>query len=76
MCARMASIFFTTSCIRGHHVYKSAWTPTLGEELECRRGDNNFERYAVAVIRRGVVVKHIPGKKIKQWMNYLCCHRK
>lgn len=62
-CASMASTFLTTSCIRGHHVYKSVWTPTLGEELECRReGDNNFDGYAVAVLRRGVVVGHIPRK--------------
>ena len=35
------------------------WTPTLGNELECRReGDNDFDRYAIAVLRRGVVVGH------------------
>ena len=58
-----ASTFDTTSCIRahGHHVYKNVWTPTLGDELECRReGDNDFDRYAVAVLRRGVVVGHLP----------------
>ena len=56
-----ASTFDSTSCIRGHHVYKNVWTPTLGDELECRReGDNDFDRYAVAVLRRGVVVGHLP----------------
>ena len=54
-----ASTFDTSSCIRGHHVYKNVWTPTLGDELECRReGDNDFDRYAVAVLRKGVVVGH------------------
>ena len=55
-----ASTFDTTSCIRGHHVYKNVWTPTLGDKLECRKGDNDFDRYAVAVLRRGVVVGHLP----------------
>ena len=56
-----ASTFDTTNCIRGHHVYKNVWTLTLGDELECRReGDNEFDRYAVAVLRRGVVVGHLP----------------
>ena len=41
------STFDTPICIRGHH------------ELECRRkGDNDFDRYAVAVLRRSVVVGH------------------
>ena len=26
----------------GQHVYKNVWTPTLGDELECREGDNDF----------------------------------
>ena len=28
-----------TSVIRGHHIYKSMWTPTLGEKLNCREDD-------------------------------------
>ena len=28
-----------TSVIRGHHIYKSVWTPTLGEKLNCREDD-------------------------------------
>ena len=31
-----------TSVIRGHHIYKSVWTPTLGEKLNCRE-DNRKE---------------------------------
>ena len=35
------------------------WMPTLGDELDCRReGDTDFDQYAVAVLRRGVVVGH------------------
>ena len=28
-----------TSVIRGHHIYKSVWTPTLGQKLNCREDD-------------------------------------
>ena len=39
------------------HVYKNVSTPILGDELEYRReADNDLDRYAVAVVRRGVVV--------------------
>ena len=65
-----ATTFDTTSCICGHHVYKDVWTPTLGDELECRReGDNDFDRYPVAVLRRGgiypVSILHQQPKKEK-----------
>ena len=56
-----ALIIRTTSCIRGHHVYKNVWTPTLEDELECRReGDNDFDQYPVSMLRKGVVVGHLP----------------
>ena len=54
-----ASTFDMSSFICGHHVYKNVWMPTLGDELDCRReGDTDFDQYAVAVLRRGVVVGH------------------
>ena len=28
-------VYHTDSCIRGHHIYKDLWSPTLGEELLC-----------------------------------------
>lgn len=49
------------SCVRGHHIYQRLWTPTVGEELECEReASNNMDSYAVAVVRGGVVVGHVP----------------
>ena len=51
------------TCVRGHHVYKSIWSPTTGEELDCRREPSNAEDpYAVAVVRRSTVVGHVPRK--------------
>ena len=38
------------SCIRGHHIFKNIWTPTMGEQLSCKREiGKNKDRYAVAV---------------------------
>ena len=31
-----------SSVIRGHHVYKAAWSPIIGESLACRK-DNRKE---------------------------------
>ena len=43
------------SVIRGHHVYKSVWTPMVAAE-----DDNEHDRYTIAVMKDGYVVGHIP----------------
>ena len=51
------------SCVRGHHIYKRTWTPTIGEVLSCERESSNTEDcYAVAVLQRGTVVGTVPRK--------------
>ena len=50
-----------TSFVRGHHIYCHTWTPAIGEFLFLRREpDNEVNNYAVAVIKDGEVVGHIP----------------
>ena len=41
------AVFLFTSVIRGHHVYKSIWTPVLGEVS--REEGNAHDRFAVCV---------------------------
>ena len=40
-----------SSVIRGHHVYKAKWSPTLGESLTCRKDERNeaneHDEYAI-----------------------------
>ena len=49
------------SVVRGHHVYKAIWTPVIGEELEVRtEDDNDHDQHAVAVVKDGVVIGHMP----------------
>ena len=51
-----------SSVVRGHHVYKSIWTPFLEEVLQAETEEGNEEdRYAVAILKdSGVVVGHVP----------------
>ena len=54
------------SCIRGFHIYKAVWNPTLGEELVCETEFGNIrDPYAVAVQRLATsssfkTVGHVP----------------
>ena len=56
--------FQFTSCIRGFHVYESAWTPlTHHEILHCSRAKGNVQGpYVVKVTKSGIVVGHLPKK--------------
>ena len=50
-------------CVRGYHVYIDVWDAAIGEELDCQREPSNAnDRYAVAVVKSGVVVSHLPKK--------------
>ncbi len=49
--------------VRGHHVYKQIWTPTVGEKLKIRpEEDNERDPRDVAVLKNGVIVGHLPRK--------------
>ena len=49
------------SVVHGHHIYKDIWTSVIGEELTCRKEFGNIhDLHAVAVIRGGSVVGHVP----------------
>lgn len=53
-------------CVRGYHVYKDIWEAVIGEELVCDREPNNpRDRYAVAVIKHGIIIGLLPRKMSK-----------
>ena len=57
------SLLEIESCIRGHHVYKDVWTPVVDEELNCRREEGNIsDPYAVATVKSGNIVGHVPRR--------------
>ncbi len=55
------SRFVKSSVVRGHHVYKAVWTPALREELIVKAEDGNaHDEHAMAVVKEGNVVGHMP----------------
>ena len=56
--------FSVESMVRGYHVYKDVRAASVGEHLPCRRENyyNLADRFAVAVMKGGTVVGHIPRK--------------
>ena len=54
--------FCVESCVRGY-IYKDIWEASVGEELPCQReSGNRAYPFAVAVVRSGITVGHIPRK--------------
>ena len=46
----MACVYEVDSCVRGYHVYQDIWTPLVGEEVDCKREEENIrDRYKVGV---------------------------
>ena len=57
----MATSFTFTSCVRGYHVYKDIWNPTVGETLNCEREARNAQDpYAVCLNKDDNTVGHVP----------------
>ena len=55
--------FSVSSSVRGYHVYKDIWEATEGEVLPCTRELHNLrDPFAVAIMREGVIVGHVPKK--------------
>ena len=53
--------FELSSVIRGHHVYKSVWSPSIGEVLSLQTdAENEHDAYAVGTIKDSTVVGHAP----------------
>ena len=47
--------------VRGHHIYKSVWTPFIGEDLSLQQEpDNSYDSFAVTVMKEGHVVGRVP----------------
>ena len=56
----MASELHVDSVVRGHHIYKSIWTPALAEELLVEpENDNEHDIYAVYVKKDNTIVRHV-----------------
>ena len=58
--------------MRGYHVYKDIWAAAVGEVLACRREPSNAsDRYAIAVLKHGTIIGHLPRKISKMCSLFL-----
>lgn len=64
--------FSIESCLRGYHVYKDIRVASVGEELPCQcENGNPADPFAVAVVKSGVNVGHVP-RRISSVFQYSC----
>ena len=50
------------SCIRGHHVYSTIWTPVLEELLNCKRVAKIDMLLAICQVKDTVIEAHVKWK--------------
>ena len=54
------AIFVLSSVIRGHHIYKTVWSPSTGEILE--EPDNPHDHHAMCLRKTEVIIGHVPRR--------------
>ena len=60
------------SYVRGYHAYRDIWTPDSGEVLLLRREPDNIrDKSAVAIMKEGQVVGHVPYNICSLLSNFL-----
>ena len=65
----MAASFGFASCVHGYHVYQEIRTAMEGETLLCNRETRSREDpFAVAVMKSGEIVGHVP-----RYLSCVCC---
>ena len=53
--------FTFDSAVRGYHVYKVDWKPTIGEKLQVDQElGNEAYKFAVKVVKNNEIVGHLP----------------
>ena len=59
--------------VRGYHVYQDIWTAQDGEVLQCGRERSNLrDPFAVALVKNGTIVEHMPKKLSALSSVFLC----
>ena len=57
----MSDRFEHSSVIRGYHIYKDIFIPTIGNTLQSRiEADNEHDDFAVAITEDDTIVGHVP----------------
>ena len=57
-------VLSSATCVAIMCSYKDRWAAAVGELLKCfREATNTSARYAVAVIKEGMTISHLPSPK-------------
>ena len=52
-------ILAISSAVRGFHVYKDIWKPSIGDKRTCEREfDDCFDKFAIRVVNKGETAGH------------------
>lgn len=66
------AVLVVESVIRGHHIYKTMWTPVVGETLGvARETDNGHDHFAIAVMKASLIVGHVPREYSRMFHHFL-----
>ena len=67
------AVYLHESVVRGHHIYKRVWSPTIGEVLQLSREERNeHDRFAVCLLKPGAVtVGHVPRDLSRKIWHFL-----
>ena len=49
--------------VQGYHIYEDVWDAAIGEDLSCQRKVDNYTNlFAIAIVKEGEGVGHVPRK--------------
>ena len=71
MAGTSTGVYEFHTVVRGHHVYKTVWTPVIDETLQvAQEGTSRHNKYTVAISKGGCTVGHI-SREILRIINYV-----
>ena len=61
------------SAVRGYHVYKVVWKPTIGKKLQADQElCNKANKYAMKVVKNNEIVSHLPHEYLQTSWYKIC----
>ena len=64
--------WLTSNVVRGHHVYKNVWTPSIGERLQLhQQDDNDCDDHAMSIVKAETIVSHIPREMSHTFWHFI-----
>ena len=65
------------SAVRGYHVYKVVWKPTIGKKLQAdQEFGNEANKFAMKVVKNNEIVGHLPREHLQTSWYFITRGRK